>query len=100
MSLSLLVSHLAQTIEDANNKVEIPRSTLDAVAVQHALQIFFGIAGAVALLMIAIASLRYTISRGDPNSIKTSKEAIIYALVGLVVCMTGYGFVTFVLNKL
>ena len=100
MIYSSLVTNMAQTIEDANNKIDIPRTPLDAGALQHGLQIFFGIAGGVALLMITIAALRYTISRGDPNAIKSSKESIIYALVGLVVCMTGYGFVTFVLNKL
>jgi hypothetical protein len=100
MSLNNLVLKFAQTLEDPNNKIEIPRPTLDKLAVQHGLQLFFGIAGGVALVIIAISALKYTISRGDANAIKGSKEAIIYALIGLVVCMSGYSFVTFVLTNL
>lgn len=100
MSINNLTNNFAQTIEDVNNKVQIPRQPLDSLAIQHGLQIFFGIAGGVALLIIVLSGLKYTLSRGDSNSIKTSKEAIIYALVGLVICMSGYSFVTFVLNNL
>lgn len=69
-------------------------------ALQVILRIVFGVAGAVALLVITIGGLRYTVSRGDPNTVKNAKETIIYALVGLVIAISGYGIVTFVFSHL
>lgn len=83
----------------SESDVNIPKSTLGGDTVQLALQIFFQIAGAVAMLIIAIGALKYVTSRGDSNSIKTAKETIIYAAVGLIVMITGYGIVTFVIGR-
>lgn len=98
MSLIKLHYLLAQTITD--NKVNVPKTDLGSNRVEDVLQLFFSIAGAVALLVIIIGALQYTISRGDANSIKKAKETIIYAVVGLVLCITGYGIVTFVMGRL
>ena len=54
--------------------------------IQTALQIAFGIAGAIAVIIIIIAGLRYTISSGNPQEAAKAKNAILYAVVGLVVC--------------
>lgn len=83
-----------------STQVKIPQTSLDSSTIPHALQVFFSIAAAVALFMVAFGAFRYTISRGDSNSIKNAKETIIYAAVGLVVTMTGYGIVTFVMRNL
>jgi uncharacterized membrane protein YidH (DUF202 family) len=85
------------------DQVDIPQNGLapgSGGIVQRALQLFFGIAGAVAVLMVALGAFRYVISRGDPGAIKTAKETIIYAAVGLVITITGYGLVSFVVTKI
>ena len=64
------------------------------------LNIVFGIAGSLALLFIVIGGLRFILSQGDPNGVAQGKNTIIYALVGLVVTLTAYSIVTFVLNNL
>jgi hypothetical protein len=62
--------------------------------------IVFGIAGSLALLFIVIGGLRYVLSQGDPNAVATAKNTVIYALVGLVVTITAYGIVAFVINHI
>ncbi len=57
------------------------------------------VAGAVCLLILVIAGLRYVISAGNPEAITKSKNAMIYAAVGLVVCISAYMIVTFVVSK-
>lgn len=78
----------------------IPETNLENSQVQLALQIFFGIAAAVAVLIIAIAALKYTLSRGDESVIKKSKETIIYAVAGLLITITAFSIVTLVVNRL
>lgn len=68
--------------------------------VQTALKIAFAIAGAVAVIIIIIAGLRYTISSGNPQEAAKAKNAILYAIIGVVVCVVGYGIVTFVLGRI
>lgn len=98
MIASTLITSLAQTIN--KDSINIPKSTLEQSTLQDGLQIFFQIAGAVALLVIALGAFQYTISRGDANSIKKAKETIMYAAVGLLVTLAGYGIVTYVFTNL
>lgn len=65
---------------------------------QGALQIAFGILGAIAVLIIVIAAMQYVISAGDPQKVAKAKDAIIYAMVGLAVAILAFAIVTFVLD--
>lgn len=95
------MSFLTRFAAITENQVQnLPKPDLGGPTVQHALQLFFGVAGAVAFLVIILSGLKYVLSRGDANAIKNAKEAIIYAVVGLVITMTGYGIVTFVIGRL
>jgi TRAP-type C4-dicarboxylate transport system permease small subunit len=63
------------------------------------LNIVFSVMGALALLMLIIAGLRYTISQGDATRVADSKRMIIYTLAGLVVIALAATIVNFVLNR-
>lgn len=63
------------------------------------LNIVLSIMGAIALLMLVIAGLRYTLSQGDANSVAESKRMIIYTLVGLLVIALAATIVNFVLAR-
>jgi multisubunit Na+/H+ antiporter MnhB subunit len=54
------------------------------------------ITGAIAVLIIVIAGFRYIVSQGNPNEVTTSRNAIIYSLVGLIVIIAAYAIVNFV----
>jgi hypothetical protein len=51
---------------------------------QIVLQIVFGVLGAVALIYIIIAALKYVTSQGDPQSTTRAKDTILYAVIGLI----------------
>ena len=78
----------------------LPKAAADQARLQLILTTFFSILGAVALLALVIAGLRYVASTGDPSTMSKTKNTIIYASIGLVVSMTAVAIVTFVLNNL
>lgn len=55
------------------------------------------IIGAVAVLMIVIGGLRYTLSGGDEKAVAAAKNTIIYAIVGLILAVMSNAIVNFVL---
>jgi len=63
------------------------------------LNIVFGVMGAVAVVVLLLASLKYITSRGDPGEVAKAKNAIIYAVIGLVVVAAAFTIVTFVVDK-
>lgn len=57
------------------------------------------VAGAVAVIMIVIAGLRYVTSGGDASKVAGAKSAIIYAIIGLVIVALSQGISAFVLGN-
>jgi len=62
--------------------------------------IVFGIAGALALLMISVSGLRYITSAGNPEKTSKAKNGIVYALIGLVIAISAEAIVVFIVNRL
>lgn len=65
---------------------------------QTVLTIVFGITGAIALLIITLAGFHYVLSQGNPQEIAKSKNAIIYAGVGLIISVLAISIVNFVVS--
>lgn len=57
------------------------------------------IIGAVAVIMLVIGGIRYTISGGDSNQVTAAKNTILYAIIGIVVAILAFAAVNFVLNS-
>lgn len=55
------------------------------------------IVGAVAVLMVIIGALRYTLSGGDPAGVKGAKDTILFAIIGVIVAILAFAIVNFVL---
>jgi hypothetical protein len=64
------------------------------------LSIVFGVAGALALLMITVSGLRYITSAGNPEKTAKARNGIIYSLVGLAIAISAEAIVTFIVNRL
>lgn len=75
--------------------VDASNATLDRV-----LNAVFLVIGAVAILVLVLAALSYITSSGDAGKAKRAKEAILYAVVGIVVSLSAFGIVQFVLGKI
>lgn len=57
------------------------------------------IIGAIAVIMLIIGGLRYTVSGGDQTAVTAAKNTILYAIVGIVVALLAFAVVNFVLGS-
>lgn len=64
----------------------------------NAIDVVIGVTAAVSVLMIVIGGLRYVLSGGDSAGIRSAKDTIIYAIVGLVISMLAFVIVRFVIG--
>ncbi len=104
--LTLAFIRFSQIVDNTDlnipNKDLLNKSTDSAAltpAIQTTLQIVFGTMGAVAVLIITIAGFQYITSNGDSQRVSKSKDAIIYALIGLAVAILAFSIVSFVLDE-
>jgi hypothetical protein len=77
-----------------------PGNTSQGTLIFNIINLALVVLGSVAVLIIVIAGIRYIVSRGDPQSINKAKNAIVYAIVGLVVALSASALVNFVLRGL
>lgn len=68
--------------------------------IQNILSFVFGIIGALAFLMVVISGLRYVLSSGDPAKVEKAKNALIYALIGLLVALVAQAIVSFAIGEI
>lgn len=57
------------------------------------------IIGAVAVIMLIIGGIRYVTSGGDATQVKTAKDTILYAVIGIIVAILAYAIVNFVVGS-
>lgn len=57
------------------------------------------IGGAACVIVIIVAGILYALSAGDSNQIKIAKNAILYALVGLVVIFMAFIITSFIIGR-
>jgi hypothetical protein len=55
--------------------------------------------GIVAIIMIIISGIRWTTSRGDPNSVTKARQILMYSIVGLVIAASAFAIFNFVMSK-
>jgi len=77
-----------------NNNVDLMGS------VRTILSAVFVALGVVAVVVIIIGGINYTISQGDPGKVKKAKDTILYGIVGLVISLSAFAIVQFVLNAM
>lgn len=56
--------------------------------------------GAIAVIMLIIGGIRYTVSGGDQNAVAGAKNTILYAIVGIIVSFLAFAIVNFILNSI
>lgn len=55
--------------------------------------------GAIAVIMLIIGGIRYTISGGDSTAVTSAKNTILYAVIGIIVALLAFAIVNFVLDS-
>ncbi len=56
--------------------------------------------GIVAVIMIIVSAIRFSISHGDQAKVANARSTLIYSVVGLVIAVLAYAIVRFVLDRL
>lgn len=73
----------------------LPTTTVSG-GLQNVLNIVFVMAGLLSVIFIIVGGLKYTLSGGDSAGLKSAKETITYAIVGLIITLLAFGIVNFV----
>lgn len=54
--------------------------------------------GTLSVIMLIYGGFRYVISGGDAKKVTDAKNTILYAIIGLIICMLAYAIVRFVIG--
>jgi Type IV secretion system pilin len=68
-------------------------------ALKVALEILSIIVGIAAVAMIIIGGIKLSMSSGDASAVKSGRDTVIYALIGVIVAISAQAIVAFVLDK-
>ena len=67
--------------------------------IRTAINLFSGVVGVVAVIMIVSAGFKYITSGGDSAKLTSAKNTLVYALIGIVIVVLSQSIVRFVLTK-
>lgn len=88
------------SIKDGKNcaKSDDQKGNLGNV-IQDVTNVLLFIVGAIAVIMIIIGGIRYTISNGDSAQITSAKNTILYSVIGIIVALLAYAIVNFFISS-
>lgn len=92
--------YLAQQITPESTGLEGLPAGVSSDNVRAGLRVAFGIAGGIALVVVAYGGLKYTLSQGNPQEINKAKNVILDGLIGLAIIVASGGIVAFVVGAL
>lgn len=58
------------------------------------------ITGTIAVIIMIIAGIRFITSHGDPQSVTSARNTILYAVIGLIVIVLAQALVAFIINNI
>ncbi len=68
--------------------------------ISRLIQSILGVTGSVALLMFVYGGFLFLVSAGEPNKVKTGKEVMKYAALGLIIIVGAYTIVRAIVSAL
>lgn len=66
--------------------------------VTNILNVVISLAGLVSVIFIIIGGVNYMTSTGEPSKVKKAKDTILYAVIGLIICVLAFAIVNFVIR--
>jgi hypothetical protein len=79
---------------------KLPKGKANTDTLSTVLSIIFVTLGALAVLLLIIAGVRYMLAQGDPNKVAQAKSSILHALIGLVLAASAAAIVNFAIKSL
>jgi len=70
------------------------------IVIGKIIQIFLGLLGIIALVLIVYAGFLWMTAGGNEEQIDTAKRTLISAVIGLAIILASFGIATFILNSL
>ena len=68
--------------------------------IKNVINVLLFAAGIIAIIMIIIGGINYTLSAGDNAKVASAKNTVLYAVVGLVVASLAFAVVNFVVDRI
>lgn len=78
----------------------IPSVQANDTTLNNILEVVFTIAGVLSVVFIVIGGFQMVLSAGDPTGVGQARRTILYAVIGLIVSLSAFIIVRFVLGKL
>lgn len=73
----------------------------DLVAdVTNIINMVIGVLGLACVVVLIIGGVNYMTSSGDTGKVKKAKDTILYAIIGLVICVLAFAIVNFVISNI
>lgn len=89
-SESVTCNEIKSGLNDTNPVTSTTQDVVDLMSL---------VIGIIAVIIIIVAGVTMTMSQGDSGKIKSSRDAIIYSVVGLVVVALSRTIIIFILNR-
>ncbi|HEU4716072.1 MAG TPA: pilin [Candidatus Saccharimonadales bacterium] len=96
-TLKLLAAEGTKKIDPG--KIGVPKVDNANDALNGLLNVVYGAAGILCVIIIVFAGYIYVTSDGDAGNLKTAKNAIIGAVTGLIVVIAAFAITQFVLGR-
>ncbi len=90
---------LAQAKIDNSKLTKLPEVKANQGSISDIMAVVFGVAGAIAVLIVVIAGLNLITGGDNPEKISRAKNAIIYSLIGLAIVLLAYSIVIALLGQ-
>ncbi len=91
-----MLTQLAQTIDA--KKAGIPKADA-AELLTSALNLFYFVVGAVAVIVIIIAGIMFITSSGNAAGVTRARNMLTYSIVGLIVVLTAFAITSFITGR-
>jgi len=75
------------------SQTDIKSSFIFSKLIPFAIKYLIGLAAALAVITIMIGGYQYLTAYGNPEQHKTATKTIMWAVLGLILCITAYGIV-------
>lgn len=97
--MSEVLTFFAKALIDDPSKIGVPGpTTADSATITNILYPVYFWAGVSAVIVIIVAGFFFVTSHGDPSLVTRAKNAIVGAVIGLVVIFLAFGITSIVIG--
>ncbi len=104
IALALMPARVLAAVEPIIKPETLPTAVANgptvAELIVNVVSILSFVSGVASVITIIVGGIMYTVSGGNESRTKTAKDAILYAVIGLVISLSAYAIANFVIGEL